>query len=68
MEEGGIVEGLGKTFWEAAMGDRQEYAIKIGVISRKIIGHYCDCVRVSSSVLHVVLQRVSTEHKGFSEV
>ncbi len=37
MEEGGIVEGLGKTFWAAAMGDRQADAIKIGMISRKII-------------------------------
>src|SRR6266571_944446 len=37
VEEGAIVEGLGKTFWAAAMGDRQEHAIKIGTISRKII-------------------------------
>ena len=37
MEEGGIVEGLGKTFWAVAMADRQEHAIKIGTISRKII-------------------------------
>src|SRR5712691_5529906 len=29
-EEGGIVEVLGKTFWAAEMGDRQEHAIKIG--------------------------------------
>ena len=37
MEEGAIVQGLGKTSWSAAMGDRQEHAIKIGTISRKII-------------------------------
>ena len=37
MEDGGIVEGLGKSFWAVVMGDRQEHAIKIGMISRKII-------------------------------
>jgi hypothetical protein len=36
LEEGGIVEGRGKTSWAAAMGDRQEHAIKIGRILRKI--------------------------------
>src|SRR5437879_1374572 len=30
VEERGIVEGLGRTFWAAQMGDRQEHAIKIG--------------------------------------
>ncbi len=37
VEEGGIVEGLGKAVWAAAMGDRLEHATKIGIISRKII-------------------------------
>src|SRR2546425_457411 len=32
VEERGIVEGLGKAFWAAQMGDRQEHATKIGIL------------------------------------
>ncbi len=52
MEEGGIVEGLGKTFWAAAMGDRQEHATKIGMISRKIIRYRPTLNQSGSDVLH----------------
>src|SRR6266851_9965745 len=37
---GGIVVGLGKSFWAAAMGDRQKHATKIGITSRKIIRYH----------------------------
>jgi hypothetical protein len=53
VEEGGIVEGLGKTFWAVAMADRQEHAIKIGTISRKIIRCRPTLNPVGSDVLHV---------------
>ncbi len=40
MEEGGTVEEVDEAVWAAAMGDRQEHAIKVGMISRKIIIRY----------------------------
>ena len=52
MEEGGIVEGLGKAVWAAATGDRQEHATKIGMISRKIIRYRPTLNPSGSDVLH----------------
>jgi len=37
VEVDGTVDGLGKSLWAATMGDRQEHAIKIGIVSRNII-------------------------------
>jgi hypothetical protein len=59
VEEGGIVEGLGKTFWAAAMGDTQENAIKIGMISRRITKHHQAAKRLGKGVLHDVFHRNS---------
>src|SRR5260370_23549080 len=40
VEEEGIVGGLGETSWAAVMRNRQEHAIRIGMILRKIIRHH----------------------------
>ncbi len=58
MKEGGIVEGLGKTFWAAAMGDRQKHAIETGMIARKITRHHRDPDMVDVGVLHVLFHGV----------
>ena len=68
MEEGGIVEGLGKTSWAGAEGERHELTIKIGMTLRKIIRQHEDSERVGSNVLHVLLHGMSTQHNGFTEV
>jgi len=52
VEEDGIVGGLGDASWAAAMGDRQEHAIKIGMTLRKIIRFRPASESVGSDVLH----------------
>src|SRR5712692_563791 len=37
VEEDGIVEGLVRTFWAAAIAERQEHAIRVAMASRQII-------------------------------
>jgi hypothetical protein len=62
VEDGGIVEGLGMTFWAAAMGDRQKHEITVvGMISRKIIMCRFDAVRAGSNVLHVYVHGIELE-------
>ena len=56
MEERGIVGRLGKIVWAAAIGDRQEHAIKVGMTSRKIIKCRPTLNQSVSNVLHAVLQ------------
>jgi hypothetical protein len=59
----GTVEGLGKTFWAAAMGDIPEHAIKIGMISRKITRCSPTPEAVGSDVLHVLVHGVELSTK-----
>src|SRR6266566_1176353 len=59
VEEGGMVEGLERTFWAAAIGDRQEHAIRVGMISREITTHPRSPRTGDASVLHVLFHRAS---------
>src|SRR6266576_1224689 len=55
--EGGRIVELGRAVWDAATGDKKEYAIKIGMVSR-IRCH--DSQRVGSDVLHALFHLMST--------
>src|SRR2546430_5942687 len=54
VEERGIVGRLGKIVWAAAIGDRQEHAIKVGMTSRKIIKCRPTLNQSVSNVLHEI--------------
>jgi len=65
VEEGGIVAGFGEACWAAAVGSKQEHAIKIVRTPRKIIRCRPTLNSVGSDALHVLFHELSTQYKGF---
>lgn len=55
VEEGGPVEGFGDGSWAATTGNRQDHAIRIGMISRNTTTHLRSPGRAVPGVLHVLI-------------
>ena len=59
VEGDGIVDGPGNPVWAAAIDDRQELAINVRMISRKITKHHQAAKGLGKGVLQDVFHRIS---------
>src|SRR6266849_7293565 len=64
-EEGETVDRLGRASWAGPEVQRHELPITTKMNLRKTIRHSPDSPRVSSDVLHALLHRMTSQHKGF---